>query len=81
MYYRSDGDALNAKREQRFNLEYVEWMAVNKLGMVKQDKSQITYLATSNPEKITIAAQEEENQTGLMAGLTKGLNVVMEYLD
>lgn len=78
---RSDGDALNAKREQRFNLEYVEWMAVNKLGMVKQDKSQITYLATSNPEKITIAAQEEENQTGLMAGLTKGLNVVMEYLD
>ncbi len=77
----SEGAALNAKREQRFNLEYVEWVAVNRLGMIKQDKSQITYLVTSNPEKITVAAGEEENRTGLMAGVTKGLNVVMEYLD
>jgi len=78
----SQANALNAKKEQRFNLEYVEQVAVQELGMVKQDKSQITYVAISNPEKITIAASDEvQNGTGLVAGLVKSFNVVVEYLN
>lgn len=76
----SETNALNAKKEQRFNLEYVEQVAVNQLGMVKQDKNQITYIAIANPEKITIAA-EGENSSKLVAGIVKSFNAVVEYLN
>ena len=75
----SEGNALNAKKEQRFNLEYVENVAVNQLGMVKLDKNQINYVAISNPEKITVAA-EENGGSGLVAGIIKSFSTVLEYL-
>lgn len=78
----SDGNALNAKKEQRFNLTYVEDVAVNQLGMVKLDKNQITYVAISNPEKITVAGSEPaESASGLVAGIVKSFNAVVEYLN
>lgn len=77
----SDANALNAKKEQRFNLAYVEDVAVNQLGMVKLDKNQITYVAISNPEKITVAGGETESASGLVAGIVKSLNAVVEYLN
>lgn len=77
----STANALNAKREQRFNLAYVEDVAVNQLGMVKLDKNQITYVAISNPEKITVAAKDTESTPGLVAGIVKSFNAVVEYLD
>lgn len=77
----STANALNAKKEQRFNLAYVEDVAVNQLGMVKLDKNQITYVAISNPEKITVAANDTESTPGLVAGIVKSFNAVVEYLD
>ena len=77
----SQGNALNAKKEQRFNLAYVEEVAVNQLGMVKLDKNQITYVAISNPEKITVAAEAAESTPGLVAGIVKSFNAVLEYLN
>ena len=72
---------MDAKKEQRFNLEYVEDVAVNQLGMVKQDKNQITYIAISNPEKITIAADAESDSSGIVAAIVKSFNAVVEYLN
>ena len=76
----SDANALNAKKEERFNLTYVEQVATQQLGMVKMDKDQVTYVATSNPEKITVAA-EEQNVSELVASIVKGFNAVVEYLN
>ena len=78
---KSDANALDAKKEQRFNLEYVEDVAVNQLGMVKQDKNQITYIAISNPEKITIAAGAGSDSSGIVAAIVKSFNAVVEYLN
>ena len=77
----STANALNAKKEQRFNLAYVEDVAVNQLGMVKLDKNQITYVAITNPEKITVAANDTESTPGLVAGIVKSFNAVLEYLN
>ncbi|MEA4919502.1 MAG: hypothetical protein VB078_01070 [Clostridiaceae bacterium] len=77
---KGDANALNAKKEQRFNLEYVEQVAVNTLGMVKLDKNQITYVTISNPEKITIAA-EEDKSSAIVSGIVKSFNAVVEYLN
>ncbi len=77
----STANALNAKKEQRFNLAYVEHVAVEELGMVKLDKNQITYVAISNPEKITVAAKDTESTPGLVAGIVKSFNAVVEYLN
>lgn len=79
---KSEGNALNAKREQKYNLAYVEQMAVTKLGMVKQDKNQIVYLSISNPDKVTVASAEDmENGSGIVAGIVKSFNAVVEYLN
>ena len=76
----SDANALNAKKEERFNLTYVEQVATQQLGMVKMDKDRVTYVATSNPEKITVAA-EEQNVSELVASIVKSFNAVVEYLN
>ncbi len=79
---KSEGNALNAKREQKYNLAYVEQMAVTKLGMVKQDKNQIIYLSISNPDKVMVASAEDiENGTGIVSGIVKSFNAVVEYLN
>ena len=44
------------------------------------DKDQVTYVATSNPEKITVAA-EEQNVSELVASIVKSFNAVVEYLN
>ena len=54
---------------------------MNQLGMVKQDKNQITYIAISNPEKITIAAGAESDSSGIVAAIVKSFNAVVEYLN
>lgn len=79
---KSEGNALNAKREQKYNLAYVEQMAVTRLGMVKQDKNQIVYLSISNPDKVTVASAEDMgNGSGIVAGIVKSFNAVVEYLN
>lgn len=75
----SDGKALDAKREQVFNLSYVEDRARNALGMVKADKSQVEYLDLSQQDVVEIPG----NQSGAPAfvgGFLKSFNAVLEYL-
>lgn len=75
----SNENALNAKKEQLYNLEYVEQCAQD-MGMVKQDSSQVTYVDLSSSERSSIA-QEEEDTSSLLAGLISSFNAVVEYLN
>lgn len=70
--------ALQAKKEQQFNLAVVEQRA-KEMGMVKLDKSLIEYVELSNPERTTIAAAQT-GATGIIAGLVKSFDAVLEYL-
>ena len=75
----SNENALNAKKEQLYNLEYVEQCAQD-MGMVKQDSSQVTYVDLSNSERSAIA-QDEDDTPSLIAGLVSSFNAVVEYLN
>jgi cell division protein FtsB len=72
--------ALNAKKEQLYNLAFVEDYAKNVLGMVKLDKSEIHYVELSNPERMTAAAPDAD-AAGQVSALARGFNAVLEYLN
>ncbi len=73
----SQENALNAKKEQIYNLSYIEERAQD-MGMVKQDSAQITYVDLSNPERSTMA--EEGEEPPVLSGLIRTFNAVVEYL-
>ncbi len=75
----SEENALNAKKEQLYNLTYVEQCAQD-MGMVKQNDSQVTYVDLSSPEHSSMA-QEEAKTPALIAGLIRTFNAVVEYLN
>lgn len=81
-----DINALNAKKEQIYNLTYVEDYAKNQLGMVKMDKSQVSYLEMDTGDRMMVAeaaVSPELTQAGggLLTRLTEGLRTVLEYLN
>ena len=71
---------LNAKKERMYNLAYVEDYAKNVLGMVKLDKADINYVELSGEEKVS-AAVPEQNDSQVLAGISRTFNVVLEYLN
>ncbi len=80
----SEENALNAKKEQMYNLAYVEEYAQNKLGMVKADKSQITYVELDEGDRMVVAGvrspeEQAEEAAGLFSRLTHSFSVVLEY--
>ena len=76
----SDGNALDAKKEQIFNLTYVEDRAKNALGMMKSDKSQLEYVDLSEGDSVEIP-EEETQYPAFLRGLIKSFNAVVEYLN
>lgn len=68
----SDGKALEARREQVFNLSYVEDRARNALGMVKADKSQVEYLDLSQADLVEIP-DDGGGAPAFVSGLIKSL--------
>lgn len=75
----SDENALNAKKEQIFNLSYVEDRAKNALGMVKTDKSQIRYMDLSQADSVVLK-EGKATTPAFITGLFKTFNAVVEYL-
>ncbi|MBR5390735.1 MAG: cell division protein FtsL [Clostridia bacterium] len=80
----SEENALNAKKEQMYNLAYVEDYAQNKLGMVKIDKSQITYVQLDSGEHMlvagmTMADERAEESASLINRLSHSFSVALEY--
>lgn len=75
---KGEENALNAKKEQIYNLAFVEEYAKNTLGMIKLDKSEIRYVELSNPERMIVAQGGDGTP---VSGLAKSLSAVLEYLN
>ena len=76
-------NTLNAKKEQMYNLSYVEDYAENKLGMVKLDKSQVNYVEMDTGDRMVVAAAAAQPaQAGgqMMDLLSQAFSAVLEYL-
>lgn len=76
----SQGDILDTKKDQKYNLTYVEHRAKNELGMVKLDKSSIQYVEIPNPES-TLVTPGESVTSELLSSVSESLSVVVEYLN
>lgn len=76
----SQENALRAKQEQIFNLADVESMARGQLGMIKLDKSQITYIEATNPDVVNIV-DNKKDLPAIVEGALKTFNIVVEYLN
>ena len=81
---KDEQNALNAKKEQIYNLSYVEEYAENVLGMVKLDKSQVHYMEMDTGDRMILAAaasNKAEDSAGLVSRLAQTFSVVLEYLN
>ena len=82
---KSDENALNAKKEQLYNLAYVEDYARNVLGMVKLDKSQVHYVEMYSGDRMVLAEASVsgggEQGASLLDRLAKTFSTVLEYLN
>jgi len=70
---------LEARREQMYTLNYVENYAKNQLGMVKLDKSTITYIELEN-EEVTDYTTGGSTLPEILSELKNGLSIVLEYI-
>ncbi len=81
----SDENALNAKKEQMYNLTFVESYARDTLGMVKMDKSQVHYLEMDSGDKMVVAQAAMGNGNtdgaGMLEQLSRAFSTVLEYLN
>ncbi len=75
----SEENALNAKKEQIYNLSYVEDYAKSVLGMVKLDKSEINYVEITNEERMVIS--QTNTEPSIVSGIARSFNAVLEYLN
>lgn len=77
----SEENALDAKKEQLYNLPYVEDYAKNTLGMVKLDKSQIVYLELSGEDRMEVAAEPAAKGSAFWKNIVRSFSAVLEYLN
>ena len=75
-----ENKGLQAKKEQMYNLTFVEQYAQNELGMVKMEQSDVTYLDLSSPETMLIAGGESSGRSVWLSKLTGYVRAVVEYL-
>ena len=77
---KDDQNALNAKKEQIYNLSYVEDYAENVL-----DKSQVHYMEMDTGDRMILAAasmeRAQDSDAGLISRLAQTFSVVLEYLN
>lgn len=83
----SDEKKLSVELERKTDLRQIENIAVNQLGMVKLEKSQVTYVDLKNPDKVEIIGkstdteQQNKDSRGLINSIVKTLSVIVEYLN
>ncbi len=75
-----ENKGLQAKKEQMYNLTFVEEYAQNQLGMVKLEQSDISYVDLSNPETMLVYGDETAAAPAWLDTLTGYLQAVVEYL-
>ena len=62
------------------NLDEVEKYAVNTLGMVKMDNSQIEYVSLTNPDTVTVS-DSGISLDALFSGLARSFSAIVEYIN
>lgn len=75
-----ENKGLQAKKEQMYNLTFVEQYAQNELGMVKMEQSDISYVDLSNPETMLVGSGETNAAPAWLTTLSGYLQAVVEYL-
>lgn len=59
---------LRIQYEERFNLEEIEWVATEELGMQRPRSDQICYVSGQQPDQATVLAEPEEGLLERIAG-------------
>lgn len=72
--------SLTTRQMSSVNLDEVEEYAVNTLGMVKMDNSQIEYVSLTNPDTVTVADSGVSLDT-LFSGLARSFSAIVEYIN
>lgn len=75
-----ENKGLQAKKEQMYNLTFVEQYAQSELGMVKLEQSDISYVDLSNPETMLVGGGETGTRPAWLVTLTGYVRAVVEYL-
>lgn len=71
--------SLTTKKMNSMDMEEVENYAVNRLGMVKMDNSQIEYVELTNPDTVTVA-NSGLSLDAVFAGLARSFSAIVEYI-
>ena len=72
--------SLTTRQMSSVNLDEVEEYAVNTLGMVKMDNSQIEYVSLTNPDTVTVA-DSGVSLDALFSGLARSFSAIVEYIN
>ena len=75
----SENTYLKAQQDKILSLAVVEQKAINELGMMKMDKSQIEYVDLSSPDKVEIA-HTSVNMSNIFSKLATSLSALLEYI-
>ena len=71
--------SLTTKKMNSMDMTEVEQHAVNDLGMVKMDNSQIEYVELTRPDAVTVA-HSEHSLENVVSGLTEWFSSIVEYI-
>ena len=71
--------SLTTKKMNSMDMTEVEQHAVDNLGMVKMDNSQIEYVELTRPDVVTVA-HSEHSLENVVSGLTEWFSSIVEYI-
>ena len=71
--------SLTTKKMNSMDMTEVEQHAVDDLGMVKMDNSQIEYVELTRPDVVTVAHSEHSLES-VVSGLTEWFSSIVEYI-
>lgn len=72
--------SLASKKTHNLDMKEIEDRAMNDLGMVKMDASQIEYIEITNPDNIVVSSDSVSLET-LFSGLARSFSAVVEYIN
>ena len=76
---KAENVSLTTKKANSMDMDEIEQYAVNNLGMVKLDNSQIEYVELTNPDTVTVA-ESGMSLGSLFAGLARSFSAIVEYI-
>lgn len=79
---REETQMLEIEKNRKFSAEQIKAQAVDRLGMQKLDKSQITYLDLGQSDKVEILADTQlMGESNILAGIVSGFQRLVEYIN